>query len=139
MEEHAVDAAPYAAQLERRRLPELRDGEDAGAVEPLLHARADAVDLLQFEREQYVGQLVGGYDDQAVRLLQIGADLAEKDVRRDADRAGETFADLLAQNPFDLERELARHRHLPFGTHEPAGHLIDRHDLFDRQAGIDGL
>jgi len=27
--------------------------------------------------------------------LQIGADLAEKDVRRKADRAGEAFADLL--------------------------------------------
>jgi hypothetical protein len=52
---------------------------------------------------------------------------------------GEAFADLLAQDPFDLERELARGRHLPFGAHEPAGHLIDRHDLVDRQAGIDGL
>jgi hypothetical protein len=27
---------------------------------------------------------------------------------------------------------------LPLGAHEPAGHLIDRHDLLDRQAGIDG-
>ena len=54
VEQHAVDAAPHAAQLERRRVPELGDGEDAGAVKPLLHARADAVDLLQFEAEQNV-------------------------------------------------------------------------------------
>jgi len=45
MEQHAVDAAPSAAQLERHGVPELGDGEDAGAVKPLLHARADAVDL----------------------------------------------------------------------------------------------
>jgi hypothetical protein len=41
VKEQAVDAAPHTAQLERRRVPELGDGEDAGAVKPLLHARAD--------------------------------------------------------------------------------------------------
>jgi hypothetical protein len=40
VEEHAVDAAPHAAQLERRCVPELGDGEVAGAVKPLLHAFA---------------------------------------------------------------------------------------------------
>ena len=39
VEQHAVDAAPYAAQLERRCLPQLRDIDDAGTVQPLLHAR----------------------------------------------------------------------------------------------------
>jgi hypothetical protein len=57
VEQHAIDAAPYAAQLERRRIPELRDGENAGAVEPLLHARPDAIDALQFEAEQDIGQV----------------------------------------------------------------------------------
>ena len=52
MEQKAVDAAPHPAQLERRRVPQLGDGEDAGAVKPLLHACADAVDLLQCEAEQ---------------------------------------------------------------------------------------
>ena len=41
VEQHAVDAAPHPAQLKRRRVPQLGDGEDAGAVKPLLHARAD--------------------------------------------------------------------------------------------------
>jgi hypothetical protein len=44
--------------------------------------------------------------------LQVGADLAEKHVRREADRAGEAFADLLAQGAL-LSGQLARNRHLP--------------------------
>src|SRR5882672_9906786 len=92
MEQQTVDAAPHATQLERRRLPELGDGEDSGAVQPLLHAFADAVDLLQVEPEQDARQILGCDDDQAVRLLNVGTDLAEKYVGRDADRAGEAFA-----------------------------------------------
>ena len=76
--------------------------------------------------------------DEPVRLSQIRTDLAEKHVWRDADRAGEAFADLFTQDPFDLEREVARGRHLPFVAHEPAGDLVDRHHLLDRQASIDG-
>ena len=63
VKQHAINAAPHPAQLERRSVPKLGDGEDAGAVEPLLHARADAVDLLQFEAEQDVGQVAGCDDD----------------------------------------------------------------------------
>ena len=80
-----------------------------------------------------------GDDDQPVRLLQVGADLAEKDVGRDADRAGEAFADLLAQGPLDLQRQFARDRDLALGSHQAAGHFVDRHDLLDRQAGVDRL
>ena len=47
MEQQPVDAAPHPPQLELRRVPQLGDGEDAGAVQPLLHARADAVNVLQ--------------------------------------------------------------------------------------------
>jgi hypothetical protein len=72
------------------------------AVQALLHALADAVDVLQFEVEQNAGQVVMRHDNEAVRLLQVGPDLAEKDVGRDADRAGKAFADLLAQRPFYL-------------------------------------
>jgi hypothetical protein len=78
-------------------------------------------------------------DDEAVRLLQVGADLAEKDVQREADRAGEAFADLLAQGPLDLQRQLARSRDPALGAHEAARHFVDRHDLVDRQAGVDRL
>jgi hypothetical protein len=77
-------------------------------VKPLLHARADAVDLRQFEAEQDVGKVVPGDDDEAVRLLQIGTDLAEKDVRREADRAGKALADLIAHSAFDFLREVAQ-------------------------------
>jgi hypothetical protein len=73
-----------------------------GAVKPLLHASADAADLLQFEAEQSIGQVVFGDDDQAVRFPQSGTDFAEKHIRRDADRTGEAFADLIAQGPFDF-------------------------------------
>jgi hypothetical protein len=45
-------------------------------------------------------------------------DLAEKHVRRDADRAGEAFAYLFAQGAFHLHGQLPRNRHLPFGTHK---------------------
>jgi hypothetical protein len=108
VKEQPVDAAPHTAQPERRRVPELLDGEDAGAVQALLHARADPVDLLQFEAEQNLGQVLLRDDDQPVRLLQIGADLAEKDVRRDADRAGEALAndaDADLASPTDGEQE----------------------------------
>ena len=108
-------------------------------MQPLFHALADAVDLLQFEAEQNVGKIVMGDDDKPVRLLQIGADLAEKHVGRDADRAGEAFADLLAQGALDLQRQFARDRDLALGSHQSAGHLVDRHDLLDRQAGVDRL
>ena len=139
VEQHAVDAAPYPAQAAGRRLPEILDGEDAGAVEALLHALADAVDILQFEAEQNARQILVRDDGKAVRFLNVGTDLAEKHIRREADRAGEAFADLLAQRAFDLRRQFARDRHLPFGSHQAAGHLINRHDLLDRQAGIDRL
>jgi hypothetical protein len=43
-----------------------------------------------------------GDHHQPVRLLQVEVDLAEKHIRRDADRAGEAFADLLAQGPLHL-------------------------------------
>jgi hypothetical protein len=75
--------------------------------------------------------------DKPVRLLQIGADLAEKDVGRDADRTGEVFADLLAQRALDLLGQFERNRHLPLGAHQPAGHFVDRAYFLDRQAGVD--
>jgi hypothetical protein len=108
-------------------------------VQALLHALADAVDLLQFEAEQNLRQIVMRDDDQPVRLLQIGADLAEKDAGRDADRARKAFADLLVQRALDLQRQFARGRDLALGSHQPAGHFVDRHDLLDRQAGVDGF
>jgi hypothetical protein len=69
--------------------------------------------------------------------LQVGADLAEKDVWRDADRTGEAFPDLIVKSPLDFERELARDRHLPFGAHQLAGHFIDRANPLDGHAGVD--
>ena len=39
-------------------------------MQPLLHARADAVDILQLEAEQDSGQVVLGDHDQPVRLLR---------------------------------------------------------------------
>ena len=139
VEQHGIDAAPHPAQLERRCTPELCDGEDAGAVEPLLHARADAVDLLQFEAEQNLRQVGLGDDDQAVRLLHVRGDLAEKHIGREADRTGEALADLGAQGGFEFEGELARDGHLPLGAHQPARHLVDRAHLLDRHAGVDRL
>jgi hypothetical protein len=65
-------------------------------VKSLLHARADAVDLLQFEPEQNLRQIGLGDDDQAVRLLHVGRHLAEKHVRRDADRTGKAVTNLIA-------------------------------------------
>ena len=59
-------------------------------------------------------------------------------IRRDADRAGKALADLLPQHPFDLQREFARNLDLALASHQPAGHLVDGHDLLDRQAGVDG-
>jgi hypothetical protein len=138
VEQQPVDAAPDQAQPERGCLPELGDGVDAGAVEPLLHTRADAVDLVQFEAEQNLWQVLLGDDDEPVRLLQVGADLAEKNIGRDADRAGEAFADLLAKGALDLQCPLARNRDLALGSHQPAGHLVDGTHLLDRQAGVDG-
>jgi hypothetical protein len=126
VEQQPVDAAPHPPQPQRRGLPDLGDGRDAGAAEPLLHALADAVDILQREAQQNVRQIVERDDDEPVRLLQIGPDLAEKDVWRQADRAGVAFADLLAQGPLDLERQRAGSRHLPFGSEKAAGHFIDR-------------
>jgi hypothetical protein len=125
---------PPHTRRRRRSLPEVGDSEDAGAVKALFHALADAVDLLQLEAEQNAGKIVMRDDDQPVGLLEIGADLAEKHVGRDADRAGEAVADLLAQGALDLQRQFARDGDLPFGSHQPAGHLVDRHDLLDRQA-----
>jgi hypothetical protein len=86
-----------------------------------------------------MSEVVGGDDDQSVGLLQVGAHLAEKDIGREADRAGEAFADLIAQGLFDFERELARKRHLALGAHQAASHFVDRADLLDRHAGVDGF
>ena len=107
----AVDA-PHAAQLERRRVPQLGDGQDAGAVQPLRHAGADAVAVLQFETEQNPRQVIFGDDDQPVRFLQVGTDLAEKHVQRDADGGGEALADLVELGALYLERDRAGRRRL---------------------------
>lgn len=39
VEQQPVDAAPHPAQLERRRVPQLLDIDDAGAVKALLQCR----------------------------------------------------------------------------------------------------
>jgi hypothetical protein len=62
----------------------------------------------------------------------------EKHIGRDADRAGEAFADLLAQRPLELERQGAGDRHLPLIARQAARHLVNRHHLLDRHAGVDG-
>jgi hypothetical protein len=79
-------------------------------VQPLLHARADAVDLLQLQPEQHLRQVGFGDENEAVRLLHIGRDLAEEHIGRDADRAGEAFADLRAQSAFELVSTACRMR-----------------------------
>jgi hypothetical protein len=106
-------------------------------MQALLHALANAVDVLQFEAEQNVRQVVFSDDNEPVRFLQVGPDLAEKHIGRDADRTGEAFAKLLAQGLFDFERKLARNRYLPLGAHQTAGHFIDRANFLDRHAGVD--
>ena len=50
-----------------------------------------------FEAKQNLGQIVMGDDHQPVGFLPVGTDLAEKHIGRDADRAGEALADLVAQ------------------------------------------
>jgi hypothetical protein len=65
--------------------------------------------------------------------------LPRKHVRRDADRASEAFADLLAQGLLHLQGQFPRDRHLPFGAHHLAGHLVDRAHLLDRQTRVDGF
>src|SRR5665213_3084209 len=139
MKEQAVDAAPDAPKPERCRVPELGHSRDSGAVEPLFHARADPVYVLQFEAKQDVRQLVVRDDDQPIRLLQVGADLAEEHVRRETDGTGHALTDLLTKRALDLERQCTRRRNLPFGPHEAARHLVDRQNLVDRQTGIDSL
>jgi hypothetical protein len=52
---------------------------------------ADAADLLQLEAEHHLRQIGIRDDHEAVRFLQVGAHLAEEDVRREADRAGEAL------------------------------------------------
>jgi hypothetical protein len=52
LKQQAIDAAPHPPQLERRRVPELGNGRNAGPLKPLLHAPPDAVNVLQVEAEQ---------------------------------------------------------------------------------------
>ena len=125
-------------QMRRRRngvgLPELGDGEDAGAVQPFFHARADAVDLLQSRPSKTPGRLSwvittspsGFCRSEPTKTL--GARPIEQ-VRHSptCSRGG----------PVKLRRELARNLDLALGTHQSAGHLVDRHDLLDREAGAD--
>jgi hypothetical protein len=63
-------------------------------VKPLLHAGTDAVDVLQLKAERNVRQVVIGDDGPPVRLVQIGPDLAEKNIWREADRAGQAVRGL---------------------------------------------
>jgi hypothetical protein len=46
---------------------------------------------------------------------------------------------MLAQSALDLHGQFPGGRHLPFGGHQLAGHLVDRAHLLDRQAGVDGF
>jgi hypothetical protein len=62
---------------------------------------------------------------------QIGTTLPRNTFGRDTDRAD--------VGTLDLDSEPACSRHLPLGPPKAAGHLVDRHDLLDRRAGIDGL
>jgi hypothetical protein len=95
--------------------------------------------VLQVEAAQYAGQISLGDDDEPVRLLHVGPDLAEEHIRRQADRTGEAFADLLAQGTLHLQGQFPGNWDLPLGAHQAAGHFVDRAHLLDRQAGVDGL
>jgi hypothetical protein len=103
------------AIVQRTKIP-----ESLGEI--LKNLRISMPYVLQLEAEQNPGQIFTGDDDKAVRLLQVGTDLAEKDVGREADGAGEALADLLAESPLDLEGQFPRGRHLALGAHEPTSH-----------------
>ena len=119
MEEHAVSCRPTPAQAgEWRRVQQLLDRDDTGAVQPLLHARS------QCRRSPPIrgrAEFRAGRPSVMITSPSGFADRTRpcKNRESDADRAGEAFADLIAQRSFNLERKLARGRRLPFGAGKP--------------------
>ena len=66
----------------------------------------DAVDLARRQRPDARGDVVGAQDRQAVRLVELGGDLGEQLVRRDADRARQPGR--RAHRVLDRLRDVAR-------------------------------
>jgi hypothetical protein len=127
----AVGAAPGGAGVARAALAELADVEDAVLRQPALHLGADPGDLAQLEVVEAVRELIGGEHHQPVGLLQIGGELGEQPVGRDADRTGQAFADIRADARLDPLRQRHRASRAILVVEQPAGHFIDAADMGD--------
>ena len=127
------------SELAARGAKEVGDGSDAGLIQAMLHAGADAVDVGQGEPMQNFGQGAWANDDEAVGLLHVAADFGEEDAGGEADGTGHARAEPLAEGLFDFVGEGLGGADFAFASHQAAGHFVDGGDFGDGQAGVDGF
>jgi uncharacterized membrane protein len=92
----------------------------------------------QLQMNDSAGQGLRRQNDKPVGLLHVGGKLRQQLVGGDAYRACEAFADLGVDFALDGECQASCNRVIALHLVEPAGHLVDRHDVFNRNVPVDG-
>ena len=135
----APDGAPGEGALLSGEREEVLHGADAGEVEALLHAGADAGEVAEFEALEGARENVWGEGDEAVGLVHVGGDLGEVAVGGESDGAAEGVADFFFDAGFDLAAEFHGDHEGTLATDEAAAHLVDGVDAGDGEAAFNGF
>ncbi len=139
VETFALDPAPDRAQHLLRRGAKLLDRVDGVRAQAGLHARADAAEVAEFERVQFVRQVFEAEDHEAIGLLHVGGGLGQKLVRRQPDGTGQSRSGLLPDGFLDPPHQTAGGLDLhPFAP-ELAMRLVDGTHFRRDAAFRDGL
>ncbi len=135
----SVDGAPGAVHGFAVEGEELIHGADAGGVEALFHACADAGQVAGRELAECGVEDVWRKGDEAVGLVHVRGDFGEVAVGCEADGAAEGVSGMGADGGFDVAGKLEGVQERLLATDEAAGHFVDGADGGDGDAALDGL
>lgn len=139
----APDGTEDADEFAGGFVEEVVGDEDTVGVEAGLGAPTDASEFGEFEPSEAVGEVFGFDDDEAVRFLEVGAELGEVGVGGDADAGGEAGGELGLDGFFDGEGDLAGVFGVALVADKTATHFVDGTDFIDGEvlfdAGFDGF
>ena len=125
----ARNAAPHAVQHITRRGAQLSHAEDTGRLQPLQHAFANALHVLQLQGVQPLGQLGLFNHHQPIGLLHVRRQLGQQRVGRNADRAAKANPHAAQHLFFDAFGNRHGFAALAPATRQLAFHLVNRQHL----------
>ena len=107
-------------------------------MNPLLHGVADANQVRQLQAIESLRQIAQQENRQPVRLAQVGGDLRQVSVGSQPYRTAQRISHG-AERLLNIDSDGGGVGKGTFPPHQPARHLVHRHDIGDWDTGIDGL